>query len=490
MAVSEREAIFREVAPIAGFYPVERDQLGPFVWSRRRFSIRKPEGIRFLDLFLSYYGLYGKLVISQTPAGGPVEITLSRGWIRYAVDLGSLEQCDLDFEVTPLIPVPGESRELGVMIRDFGPFRDVRAYERERKKIMNKRRNVREFFSGRSRVDSMPTRLRISLETRCNMSPRCSYCEWEWMKELEEQSSLGEPLSVLKGLGPFFECAEEVVDCGYGEPLLNPNLEAILKEVAKIGARFEMTSNGHLLDWSNRSKLLGKDITLCISIDAATEAGYRRLRHGSLDRVVKNIQALCEEKRNYKNLPKTIVSFIAMRSNLAEFDSFLDRMAEIGVDAVKLRSLYENPQMSSDVAELGSRGFDYQSEILRLEDWLSFQDVAKACAQSKGVELISEFDFCRELEEIEGPVCNEPWQSLYALKRGLVSCFCSGNPLAPWDQRGNRPLIEFVAEVWNGGLMREIREALAAGEFHDMCRRTLDCPIAKRKSAAGKPLGT
>ena len=167
---------------------------------------------------------------------------------------------------------------------------------------------------------------------------------------MEGHSSLGEPLSVFKELGPFFERAEEVVDCGYGEPLLNPNLEAILEEVAKIGARFEMTSNGHLLDWNNRSKLLGKDITLYISIDAATEAGYRRLRHGSLDRVVKNIQALCEEKRNYKNLPKTIVSFIAMRSNLAEFDSFLDRMAEIGVDAVKVRGLSENPQISSDVS--------------------------------------------------------------------------------------------------------------------------------------------
>ena len=141
-------------------------------------------------------------------------------------------------------------------------------------------------------------------------------------------------------------------------------------------------------------------------------------------------------------------------------------------------------------AELGSRGFDYQSEILPLADLLSFQDVAKTCAQSKGVELISEFDFCRELEEIEGPVCNEPWQSLYALKRGLVSCFCFRNPLMPWDQRGNRPLIEFVAEVWNGDLMREIREALATGELHDMCRRTLDCPIVKRRSVGGKPLGT
>ena len=38
------------------------------------------------------------------------------------------------------------------------------------------------------------------------MSPRCSYCEWEWMKELEEQSSLGETFRFLKELGPFFEC--------------------------------------------------------------------------------------------------------------------------------------------------------------------------------------------------------------------------------------------------------------------------------------------
>jgi MoaA/NifB/PqqE/SkfB family radical SAM enzyme len=490
MVVSEREVIFREVVPIAGFYPVERDQLGPFVWSKRKFSIRKPEGIRFLDLFVCYYGLNGKLVISQAPAGSPVEIALTRGWIRYAVDMCSLEQCDLDFEVTPLIPVSGEARELGVMIRNFRPFHDVSTYEHERKKMMNKRQNEREFFSGRSHVDSVPTRLRISVETSCNMSLRCSYCEWEWMKELEEQSSLGEPLSVFKELGQFFECAEEVVDCGYGEPLLNPNLEAILNEVAKIGARFEMTSNGHLLDRTNRNKVLGQDITLYISIDAATDAGYRRLRQGSIDRVVKNIGALCEEKRNYNNLPRTVVSFIAMRSNLNEFEPFLDHMAEIGVDGVKLRSLYEKPQMPLDVTELGSRGFDYQSEILPLADLLRFLDFAEVCAANKGMKLISELDFCRELEETEGPICNEPWQSLYVLKRGLVPCFCSRNPLAPWDQWGNRPLIEFVAEVWNGGLMREIREALAAGELHDMCRRTLDCPIVKRRSVGGKPHGT
>ena len=431
---------------------------------------------------MCYYGLNGKLVISQAPAGNPVETTLTRGWVRYAVDMGSLEQCDLDFEVTPLIPVPGESRELGVMIRACSPFRNLRMYELIRKKMTNKCENVREFLSEASRLNSLPTRLRIDIETRCNMLPRCSYCEWEFAKEMEKHSRLGEPLSVLEELEPLLEYAEEVVDCSIGEPFLHPDLGAILDKIADIGAHMEMTSNGHLLDRKNRSKLFGKDITLYVSVDAATEAGYRRFRHGSLDRILKNVKALSEERRNHKNLPKIAVSFIAMRSNVAEFEPFLDRMAEIGVDGVKVRSLYEKPQMPLDVTELGSRGFDYQSEILPLADHLRFLDFAEACAANKGMKLISEHDFCRELDETVGPICNEPWQSLHVLKRGLIPCCFSRTPLASWERRGNRPLMQFVAEVWNGGLMREMREALAVGEFHDMCKMGSGCPIVKRKS--------
>ena len=80
MNAPEGEFIFRGVVPIEGFYPVEQDQLGPFVWSWRKFSIRKPRGIRFLDLFLCYYGTKGKLIIGKELAGGPMEIALTSGW--------------------------------------------------------------------------------------------------------------------------------------------------------------------------------------------------------------------------------------------------------------------------------------------------------------------------------------------------------------------------------------------------------------------------
>ena len=484
MKASEREVIFREVAPIAGFYPVERDELGPFVWSKRKFSIRKPEGIRFLDLFVCYYGLNGKLVISQGPAGSPVEIALTRGWIRYAVDLGSLEQCDLDFEVTPLLPVSGESRELGVMIRDFSPFHDVRVYEKERKKRTNKCKNVQEFFSGCSSLNSLPTRMRIDIENQCNMLPRCSYCEWEWAKEMEKSSRLGEPLTVLQELGHLFEHAEEVVDCSFGEAFLNPNLGAILDRIGAIGAHMEMTSNGHLLDRNNRSKLLGKDILLYISIDAATDTSYQRFRRGSLDRILKNIQALSEERRDHNNLPKIAVSFIAMRSNVAEFDAFLDRMAGVGVDVVKVKGLRDNPSLSPDASVRHSRGFDYQREIVPLVDLMSFLNVAKRSVESKGMQFINELEFCRELEELDAPICSEPWQALYPLRRGVVPCCYFRIPVIPWDRRENQPLIQFVAEAWNGDVMRELRETLAEGKFHEICKISGDCPIVKRKSVS------
>jgi MoaA/NifB/PqqE/SkfB family radical SAM enzyme len=482
MTLPEGEVIFCDIVPIAGFHPAERDQLGPFVWTRGKFSIRKPEGIRYVDLFLCYYGTNGRLVIGKDSAHGPVEITLIRGWSRYAVDLRNLEQCDLDFEVTPLIPVPGELRELGVMIRHVRPFQDVSVYELERKKMTNKCRNVQEFLSGRSRLVSLPTRLRVDIESRCNMLPRCAYCEWEWVKEMEDHDFLREPLTAFEELGHFFECAEEVASFSHGEPLLNPNLEAILEKIAGIGARFDITTNGHLLDRTTRNMLLGKNVFVNISIDAATDETYRRFRHGSLDRVMENIRALSEAKRDHDNLPHIFVSFIAMRSNLAEFESFLDRMIEVGVDTVRVMSLREKPYLPEDAARRGFPGFDYRSEILPPAESLRFQNVAKTCAENKGVRFIGELDFCRELEEIGGPMCNEPWQMLYVLKRGIVPCCFSMTPLEPWHRRGNRPLIEFVAEVWNGRLMREIREALAAGEFHAMCKMSGDCRIMKRKS--------
>ena len=102
----------------------------------------------------------------------------------------------------------------------------------------------------------------------------------------------------------------------------------------------EMTSNGVMLTPDIRKVLLGRRLTLYVSIDSATGAGYRRYRHASLDKILNNLRNLCVEKRKYGGLPRVIVSFIAMCSNLEEFEPFLECMLYTGVDAIKVRSLF------------------------------------------------------------------------------------------------------------------------------------------------------
>ena len=124
---------------------------------------------------------------------------------------------------------------------------------------------------------------------------------------------------------------------------------------------------------------------------------------------------------------------------MAEFDPFLDRMAGVGVDVVKVKSLRDNPSLSPDSSVRYSRRFDYQREIVPLVDLMRFLDIAKTSAESKGIHFINELEFCSELEELDVPICSEPWHALYPLRRGLVPCCYFRIPLEPWERRGNRP---------------------------------------------------
>ena len=79
------------------------------------------------------------------------------------------------------------------------------------------------------------------------------------------------------------------------------------------------------------------------------------------------------------------------------------------------------------------------------------------------------------------PLCLEPWQSYYILRRGIMAC-CYGSPiLAP---------MEKYAEMWNSPELREIRSFLSRGELSPYCHKSQSCPIVQRvlaKQAAGPP---
>ena len=82
------------------------------------------------------------------------------------------------------------------------------------------------------------------------------------------------------------------------------------------------------------------------------------------------------------------------------------------------------------------------------------------------------------------PICREPWESFYILRRGILPC-CYGNPIAAE--------MKDFARAWNSRRMRTIRRALAKGRLSRYCLESRGCPVVQRylsrEAAAGRHPG-
>ncbi len=218
-------------------------------------------------------------------------------------------------------------------------------------------------------------------------------------------------------------------------------------------------------------------------------------------------------------MPLVYLVFMPMRVNVHEAEAFVDLCAEIGVDRLVLRPLNYSDDIELDWERDGYR-FRYRDELLPFPELVRVSArVAEVCA-ARGVNLSDQMDFGGSLRELfpdsfreehaagkgegEGraappveartapvaaaePVpslgggtlaCEEPWKSLYILRRGVFPCCYGGEPIAPMN--GYR-------EAWNSPLMRAIRGELAAGRFHEYCLKSSSCPIV-RKAEQGRSL--
>jgi MoaA/NifB/PqqE/SkfB family radical SAM enzyme len=320
------------------------------------------------------------------------------------------------------------------------------------------------------------------MENRCNIKPPCVYCEWDWVKGLEGQADYQFTPNTILELGPFFDLAEEVIDCSYGEPFLNPNLSQILSDISEKQKRIEFTTNGQILDEKNSRLILGKPLTLYVSIDSSTAENYRIYRNNKFETVIGNLRALCTQKKKFDNLPRTIVSYIVMRSNMDDVVPFIELMDRVGVDGIKLRCLYHGQRMIQARIVRNNFEFIYQSEALLHSELADVVEKARDEARKIGLPIFSELDFGKEWKSDHRPLCGEPWEAIYVLRRGIHCCCYTKEPLVRWSERGSRALAEFLRDAWNGPQYRELRSALAGGRLHKTCLKSPSCPIVRKKA--------
>ncbi len=477
------DGIFRDwIEPAAGFYDKESDRDGSFVWSTGDFLLRLARPFRYINFFMCYYGETGALKISYKDQI-LTELTLTRGWNRYSLDLEDEVQGELSFSLDPVIPVPDDSRELGLMIREVEGSNDSHRARSLSLMAGNKALNDREFIEGKATLDSYPQGLRITLENKCNIKPPCVYCEWDWVKSMETHDGVVSQ-DFLLSLEGFYHRASEIVDCSYGEPLLSSNLREIIESADRFGKQFSMTSNGLLLDRKRQDMFLGKNVMLYVSLDAASDRGYWKYRNEKFKTLIANLKEMCARKKDHGDLPTVIVSFILMRSNTSELLSFLNLMNEIGVDGVKIRSLYLEGKLKEEPVQRDGFVFDYRREILDISEIQELTGQARQSASELNLEFYDDLEFGPGEAVLGSPLCSEPWKTIYVMSRGIMPCCYAKTPFVMFSELDNDNLFHSLRDLWNAEEYRDMRSQLAKGVFPEFCQETPSCPIVRRSKDA------
>jgi MoaA/NifB/PqqE/SkfB family radical SAM enzyme len=516
-----------------GFWPDEATPTGePFRWmsTRGRLGFAPEPAARFVELTLicDFDDCSQQIV---TDAGDTIVLPSGHIVISFAIapDASSVV-LDVNKHI-PLTAHPSDTRALAVCVRSAivhaDPVRHAAVVRQQQNSVLN----TREMLAGRTSLDSTPRVLGIDLYGACNVKPPCVYCEWDWNKDLEG-TFVDVPFDehTLASLGPLYDNSANLVNCSIGEPFMMKNIDELLDEFADNGKALDMTSNGQILTDRNIQRLVGRDIDLYVSLDAATAETYARLRNNRFDALVANLKRLVAAKGGRGQWPRLNLVFMPMKANVHELDAFIELTAAIGADRLVLRPLNYSEKNTLDWNRAGYQ-FTYREELLPFDRLVWLSGRTKAMCDRLGVALADQMDFGGSFGEqfqaqydagvqsltpatppapspaiaaaapaapadavalaetattpsIEAvpaepsghmPVCTEPWKSLYVLRRGVFPCCYGVVPLAPMDG---------AADAWNSDTMQGIRSALADGRFHKYCLDSLACPIVRKQEHA------
>jgi MoaA/NifB/PqqE/SkfB family radical SAM enzyme len=515
-----------------GFHHEEVAEGLPFRWMSRsgRLHWDAAAAPRFLELWLHSHFYDGSQHVRFEVEGGAAEDHgLTRGWNRLSIALppgapGARLTVDKAF---PREYYPGDGRELAVQVRSASVHADAERHAHVARQHANGLRNLEELIEGRIALRSSPPKLGVDIQGACNVKPPCVYCAWDFSKE-REGGNVDVPFTreTLGEWGDFFENSHELVNCSIGEPFMGKNMDELLEAFGDRGKILEMTTNGQILTEANIRRLIGRNVHLYISLDAATAETYARLRNSRWDLVLENVRRLVSAKGGPGHLPLVYLVFMPMKANVHEVDDFVRLCKELRADRLVLRPLNDSEGLELAWDRAGYR-FEYQHEILPWEQLVRISGRVAELCRRLGVELSDQLDFGGSMEtqfaeayaagrreaaaQFEAPpeaatasaapasptepapapvalpaalpslgaerlpACIEPWTSLYILRRGLRPCCYGGQSIGDMTE---------YAQAWNSPLVQEIRRDLLAGTFHRYCFDSPDCPIVKKAHEA------
>jgi MoaA/NifB/PqqE/SkfB family radical SAM enzyme len=220
-----------------------------------------------------------------------------------------------------------------------------------------------QYQSGRLVLESLPVSVTVETTSICNL--RCVMCPHA-IGNVYRPKHLPNP--IMHRLTVAMSRARDVQLHGIGEPLLSPAFWwALEKGRFNPDTQVSFNTNFTLLHERWLQSLLHTPLRLLIniSLDAATERTYRRIRGADFGTTLRNISRLRDARGN-RQLPIIFINMTLMRENIEEIVSFVELAHGLGVDGVDLWHLNRWPDrmMKRYRLERDDWHFDYANQGL------------------------------------------------------------------------------------------------------------------------------
>ncbi|KIZ39171.1 hypothetical protein OO17_21215 [Rhodopseudomonas palustris] len=368
-----------------------------------------------------------------------------------------------------------DHRALGLKVHKFYVERDP--------VIVNFKRTQNAINTRPEFCDNNPIVYMIGVTDRCNL--RCVICLKHHDQDGDNNKDLIDlPDDSLMKLLPLAYTAQMVLLLGYGEPLLNKRLPEIIDDIsAKASNSIDLITNGLLLSPQWIDKILSRNVrVLSVSMDAATPAGYERMRGGAYEKVIRNVQALVAARAKCKNASLEIrMNMAVTRANISEVPLLVELAADLGVDTVEFRHLHENPIHAWKV-EKPDFIFDYNDALIENdpeECRLALNDAIRR-AKRRNIRYIldapfvglvdPDFVIAEDVDVGEYKDCPHPWRWLMVTAAGDAYTCCWAPPLAKLSDYAS------AGELWNGEEYQRLRRNIKAGVVDQICAG-VTCPF-------------
>jgi MoaA/NifB/PqqE/SkfB family radical SAM enzyme len=322
-----------------------------------------------------------------------------------------------------------------------------------------------------SAAPQLPRELQVEVTAACNL--RCHMCLVRYRPPVDRMTgsmSIGAFRSLLDSLPAL----ERVTLQGLGEPLLAPDLMAMVAEATARDIVVGFNTNGTLLTREKAVQLVDAGLGwLHVSVDGATARTYEAIRdRGRFDRVAANVAGLVDVMREKDAIrPVLQVVFVAQRSNFRELPDLVRLVSEWGMPELRVQNL------SHDFSDTGTVGgyADIRRYAAAEALWLHDGEVLEVFGQSAavaadlGVRLrLPRVEERTPWREAGTPGCDWPWRSAYVTQDAKVQpcCMIMGTDRAVMGDTGT---AGFRA-VWRGEAYGEFRQRLLGDDPPEVCR--------------------